>query len=162
MKAFIVAIALLSLANGLYLRTHAFKYNEEIPEENMTTNPTFEWQFPPEGTKTFVFFATDLTPSVGGLRWVVYDIPSNANMITKGYGDGKSGEASGVNFLPFKLRSHAEGSGDHQVEFSLYATEIKSMAEWFGTKEQVTKNDIVGAMEGKVLDFATFIGVIHA
>lgn len=131
--------------------------------EGENISPALEWKDPPEGTKSFVLIVDDpdapdpKAPKMTFVHWVLYDIPATIRSIPEKIPASKRLENGGISgFSDYKKYGYngpCPPIGEHRYFFKLYA--LKSTLDLPPGK---TKNDVMQAMEGKILAEAKFIG----
>ncbi len=151
----------------LHISSPAFAPNGMMPAlytcEGENISPPLEWTAPPPETKSLVLIVDDpdapdpAAPKMTWVHWVLYNLPPVAGMLPEGVQkkDLPAGTIIGVND-----RHHAGYSGPcppigtHRYFFKLYAidTVLPDMGE-------VTKADVVKAMEGHILARSEIVGL---
>ncbi len=144
-----------------------FGQNESIPIqftcEGKNISPALNWQDPPKGTMSFVLIVDDPdapdpeAPQMTWVHWVVYDIPAEVrgfNQNVPPIGRLKNGAVSGFSdFEKFGYGGPCPPKGEHRYFFKLYA--LNSL---LGLPPGKTKNDVLQAMDKKVIGEVFFIG----
>ncbi len=144
-----------------------FGDNQSIPTkftcEGEDISPALEWRDPPEGTKSFVLIVDDPdapdpdAPKMTWVHWVAYDIPASVRSISQNISSKERLSNGGISgFSDFKKMGYGGPCppiGEHSYFFKLYA-----LNSTLNLPPGKTKNDVVQAMEGKVLGEVKFIG----
>ena len=144
-----------------------FGDNQLIPTkftcEGDNISPALDWQDPPKGTKSFVLIIDDpdapdpRAPKRTWVHWVAYDIPEKVREIPQNIPPDErllNGGTSGFSdFKKYGYGGPCPPIGEHRYFFKLYA-----LKTFLGLPPGKTKNDVMQALEGKVLGEAKFIG----
>jgi Raf kinase inhibitor-like YbhB/YbcL family protein len=149
----------------LMLTSTAFAEGGAIPsrytcDASMPTNPPLAISGVPEGTKSLTLIVDDpdvpkrLKPDGVFDHWVLFNIPPD--VVTIGEGDapgtsGMSGTGQGE-YVPPCPPPQYEPS-EHRYVFTLYALDAE-----LNIPEGASKQDVLKAMEGHVLDEAKLVG----
>jgi Raf kinase inhibitor-like YbhB/YbcL family protein len=141
----------------------AFQQGEMIPKkytcDGENISPPVSWEGVPQQTKTVALIADDPdAPAKVWVHWVVFDLPAAVNSLPENIAAQESisgGGKQGVN------DSHKIGysgpcppSGTHRYYFKLYA-----LSSELGLGSQVTKDQLLKAMEGKLLAQGELMGI---
>lgn len=133
----------------------AFQNNEKIPRkytcDGDDVNPTLRIEDVPEGTASLALIVDDPDAPAGTwVHWVVYDIP-----VTDEIAENSVPGKQGMN--DFKKKDYGgpcPPSGTHRYFFKLYALDAR-----LDRDEGLTKEQLIGAMQGHILDQAELIGL---
>jgi hypothetical protein len=131
--------------------------------EGENISPALEWKDPPKGTQSFVLIVDDpdapdpKAPKMTWVHWVAYDIPASVRSIPQNISSSERLANGGISgFSDFKRYGYGGPCppiGEHRYFFKLYA--LKTTLDLPPGK---TKNDVMQAMNGKVLGETKFIG----
>jgi len=140
----------------------SFAHNEMIPTkytcDGEGISPPLKWEGVPPETKSFALIMDDPdAPSGDFVHWVIFSIPAESDFLEEDIetaGELPSGMKQGKNsggrlgYTP-----PCPPSGTHRYFFKLYAlnAEIK-------LKAGISKQDLLNAMQGHILDSAEMIG----
>ncbi len=165
----IVVLFLLILNSSSYagvkkmeIKSSAFENNEMIPKlytcDGQDISPPLTWNGVPVGTMSFALISDDPDAPVGiWIHWVIYNIkPESKELPAKVLPQEKmpNGARQGINdFKKIGYGGPCPPSGTHRYFFKLYALDVMLNLEG-----QVTKKQLLAAMEGHVLDQAELIG----
>lgn len=151
--------------SGFYLESKAFENNSAIPKEytcdvKSQKIPDLEWNNAPKNTKSFVIICDDpdAPQREPWVHWVVYDIPGDKKALPQNL-ERKTSLPDGIKqgLTSFK-KSGYDGpcppSGEHRYFFKLYALDIETL----GLKPEATKEDVLKAMQGHIIDQAELMG----
>jgi hypothetical protein len=138
------------------LSSPEFAHNASIPArftcQGDDINPSLEISAVPPGTKSLVLIMDD--PDAPGHtwdHWIVYDIPPATLLIEENSVPGVQGTNS---WGRQDYGGPCPPSGTHRYVFTLYA--LDSMLDGF---EGRSKNEVLQAMQGHILDTAELIGL---
>lgn len=145
---------------GLILKSVAFAQMAMIPSkytcQGQDISPPLEWSGSPQGTKSFVLICDDpdapdpAAPKVVWVHWIVYNIPADVHQF-------KEGEVKGEQGVNGWGKSEYGGPcppiGKHRYFFKLYA--LDTLLDL----KTPTKEELLKAMEGHVLEQSELIGV---
>ncbi len=148
------------------LLSNAFEYGERIPDkytfcDGEDVSPALSWQNPPEGTKSYVLICEDPDAPAGlWIHWVLYDLSPDLAGLAEGMpkdslvlGSAKNGKNSWPEGrLGYDGPCPPPGK-PHRYFFYLYA-----LSEPINLEPGLVKDDVVSAMEGKVLGKAELMG----
>jgi len=128
------------------------------------TSPPITIARAPEGTAAFALIATD--PDIPQqfkdargiddfVHWVLYDIPADTEVLPESTVIGVRGvnSAGGLGFVGACPPSNLEPT-EHRYIFTLYALEAE-----LGLQEGADRDEVIKAMEGKILGTATIAGL---
>jgi Raf kinase inhibitor-like YbhB/YbcL family protein len=139
------------------LRSDAFNHGHSIPAHNTCDgqglSPQLTWIDPPAGTRAFVLIVDDPdAPSGLFTHWIVCNIPPNIHTLPE--------STPGATAFPQGVVEGRNGFGDigyggpcppkgnaHHYRFTLYALDAP-----IGVKHGVTKEQVLDAMRGHILD----------
>ena len=146
-------------AMALTVTSSAFKAGERIPKkytgEGADVSPPLSWSGAPAGTQEFALICDDPdapTPKPW-VHWVVYKIPADRPALGE---DGAGGALEGRNGWPrmgYGGPMPPPGHGVHRYYFKVYALD-----QPLGLKPGATKEELVAAMEGHILDQGELVG----
>jgi Raf kinase inhibitor-like YbhB/YbcL family protein len=142
-----------------------FKEGEAIPEkftcEGDDLSPLLKWTSPPQGTKSYFLLVEDPDAPMGTfVHWILYDISSSLNEISRGAGNGKTvkdGMKQGLNdfgHIGYGGPCPPKGHGPHRYNFILKALDISSL----NLPDGARKSDLERATAGHVLAEARTMG----
>lgn len=144
------------------IKSTAFENKGMIPGrytcDGEDISPPLEWHDTPDGTQSFSLICDDPDAPMGTwVHWVVYDIPPNINALpehtpsenelTNG---GKQGRSD---FGTIGYGGPCPPSGTHRYFFKLYALD-----SYVGLHPGATKEQLMKAMKGHILEESTLIG----
>jgi len=144
------------------LESNAFAAGGMIPAkytcDGDDTSPDLQWDAPPVGTQSLVLIVDDPdAPSGIFVHWVVYDIPPETRQLPEGVGALSTLEGGGTqgssSFNRLGYGGPCPPSGTHRYFFKLYALD-----QPLGLDSGATKDQVVAAMEGHILDTAELMG----
>lgn len=138
----------------------AFKTGQPIPrkysQDDGNVSPPLAWEGAPRETKEFVIICED--PDALGyqpwVHWLVWGIPGERNSVAEGdtssFKEGKNslGKTKYAGPLP------PPGHGAHHYHFRVFALD-----EAVELKSGANRDDILEAMEGKILDHGELVGI---
>lgn len=148
---------------ALEIKSASFKNGDFIPAKytckGEDISPPLEWVDIPESTKSFALISDDPDAPAGTwVHWVIYDIPAGKKGLSEATKKDKvleDGSKQGLNDF------HRIGYGGpcpppgsvHRYFFKLYALDAD-----LDLKPGLTKNDLVNAIEGHVIEEASLLG----
>jgi hypothetical protein len=137
------------------IRTSAFRNNQRMPAKytrfGANVNPPITIKNIPEGTKSLALIVDDPdAPAKTWVHWVLFDIPVT-NSIKENSTPGIQGRND---FDNNKYDGPQPPSGIHRYFFTIYALNTKLSLAQGSTKEMV-----LAAMEGCILDKANLVGL---
>lgn len=145
------------------LESPAFKNNQMIPEkftcDGSDVSPVLEWMEIPEKTKSLVLICDDPDAPVGTwVHWVFYDIPPDVRGLPENVGSDEHPACGGTqgrsDFGVIGYGGPCPPGGTHRYFFKLYALDaLLKLAP--GSR----KNEVVKAMEGRIVDRTELIGL---
>ena len=170
MKSFVIiflvllSLALMSQAKKMVLNSPAFKEGDLIPKiytcDGEDLSPQLAWEAPPGGTQSFALICDDPDAPMGTwVHWVAWNIPKDCNSLQKGIAKTPkfgSGIMQGKNSWP---RTGYDGpcpppGKAHRYCFKLYALDCL-----LTVKENATKEELLSAMKGRILEEASLMGI---
>jgi Raf kinase inhibitor-like YbhB/YbcL family protein len=121
-------------------------------------SPPLTWSSLPITTKSVALIVDDPdAPGKTWVHWVVYDLPAGNTQLAEGVatqeavpGGGKQGTND---FRTIGYGGPCPPSGTHRYFFKLYALDVESPV-----KPGATKEDLLKAMEGHILDQGELMG----
>jgi hypothetical protein len=145
---------------NLIIKSSAFKDGERIPAkytcDGDNVNPFLEIRNVPQGTKSLALIIDDPDATNGGVwdHWVIWNIEPGTQYIAEdtvphGSIQGKSSWGSRRYGGPCPR----EGSAPHRYMFKLYALDTA-----LELPEESGKTELLGAIEGHILDEAILMG----
>lgn len=148
--------------SAMKLESDAFSSNGTIPPkytcDGENISPPLKWDQPPIGTKTFALIVDD--PDAPGhtfVHWVLYDLPADTRQLSEGIISQSilsNGGAQGKNdFSRLGYGGACPPNGTHRYFFKLYALD-----RILGLAAGVTKDKVVAAMDGHILETAELMG----
>jgi len=148
---------------ALTLKSPAFQNGAAIDSqytcEGTDTAPELQWSGAPPGTKSFALIVDDpdapdpQAPKMTYVHWVLYDIPMTAAGVPKG-GKSPAGSRDGKNdWKKTGYGGPCPPIGRHRYFFKLYALDAQ-----LGDLKQPTKQGVLDAMKGHVLESAELMG----
>lgn len=146
-------------AAQLAMETDAFPAGGVIPARYSArgdnVQPGFTISAAPDATVSYalVFYNKDIVnhdDTRDGLHWMVWNIPSS-----QGFEEGMLPEGSmqGMNMTGQKTYFGPAAPGPHEYVFDLYA-----LSETLDLDESASYEDLRSAMQGKILDRASYVG----
>lgn len=164
---FILLIILTTFAmtqgGKMVIKSPDFKNGEPIPKafscEGEDISPKLEWDNAPEGTKSFALICDDPDAPMGTwVHWVIYNIPKDSRFLEKNIPKKpklENGALQGKNSWP---RTGYNGpcpppGKAHRYYFKLYALDTI-----LNLKENATKEELLSAMKGHILQEAQTMG----
>lgn len=122
-------------------------------------SPPLTWEDPPAGTKSFALIVKDPdAPNGTFTHWVLYNLPADLRQLPEGVPNHKTlpdGSQQGKNdFDQIGFGGPCPPNGTHRYYFKLYALDRSLEIDPEATKEEVLR-----AMEGYVLDAAELMGL---
>lgn len=148
--------------NQLKLTSSAFKEETMIPAkytcDGKDISPPLAWQGVPDEAQALAVIADDPdAPGKTWVHWVVYNIPTNVNELPENYPPSEkadNGIMQGKNdFKKIGYGGPCPPSGTHRYYFKLYA-----LSKTLDLKPGATKQELLDAMEGKVVAETSFMG----
>ena len=151
----------ISWAAGFYLVSPNFSAYNRIPSEytcdGRNISPALEWQNPPSGTKSFALVVTDPDATMGTwYHWIVYNIPATTHGFVEGIQHLPAGsEVAANSWYDYFYSGPCPPLGEnHHYFFTLYA-----LNTYLHPQQQITKNNIIRLLRGKILGTAELTGV---
>ena len=134
------------------LTSTAFAHGERIPvkytADGENVSPPLEWTAPPKGTAELVLICDD-PDAPGGTwnHWIVYGLVPDATGLPENAAGAEPAFKLGVtSFGDTGYGGPAPPSGTHRYQFTIYA-----LSEAIGLAPGASKDQVLAAMEGKVL-----------
>ena len=150
----------------LTLTSNGFENGAAMPPaytgDGKEISPPLAWVGAPPGTKSFALIVDDpdapdpKAPKRTFVHWVLYDLPATATALPAGASNGglPAGTREGRNDVGrARYAGPSPPIGRHRYFFKLYALDAA-----LGNLGQLTKADLLKAMEGHVLGQAELIG----
>jgi Raf kinase inhibitor-like YbhB/YbcL family protein len=144
------------------LRSPSFQDGGTIPAkytcDGEDVSPALAWANPPPGTRAFALIMDDPDAPVGTwVHWVVYDVPGGVTGLPEGVNPGErlpDGGTQGRNsWGRLAYGGPCPPGGMHRYVFTLYALRAP-----LGLAPGATKEQVLQALEGRVLARATLMG----
>jgi Raf kinase inhibitor-like YbhB/YbcL family protein len=150
----------------MQLISPAFSENETIPTtytcDGENISPMLVWSDAPERTESFALIVDDpdAMSQKPWIHWIVFNIPSTIDHINENQGQQREEApftygATDFNGAP-KWGGPCPPKGVHHYHFSLYALDTT-----LDLPAGATKNQLLEAMHGHILEQATLIGTYH-
>ena len=142
--------------------SHAFEDGAEIPArctcDGLDVSPPLSWDSVPDGTQSLALIADDPdAPRETFVHWMIYDLPPDTRGPPEDVPNQRtlpSGAAQGVNGAgSVGYMGPCPPSGSHRYFFNVYALDTE-----LGLGGGATKEDVLSAMEGHVLDEGQLMG----
>ena len=137
----------------------AFESGATIPKkhtgEGQDISPPLQWSELPQGIKEIAIICDDPDAPTQKpfVHWVVYEIPANRTRLPEG---GTEGALEGINDFGgtgYDGCMPPQGHGVHHYHFKVYALDTKLDAP-----AGLSKDELLAAMEGHILDEGELIG----
>lgn len=133
---------------------------------NMGVSPAISWTPGPAGTQSYALILHDPDPVLGGsatndvLHWAIFDIPGTATSLPAAVPnqaelpDGAKQPNNQAGQPGFLNPCAPPGHGEHHYTFEIYALNAK-----LGLPANTSRQDLLAAMNGKVLSKGVYIGM---
>jgi Raf kinase inhibitor-like YbhB/YbcL family protein len=137
----------------------AFEPGATIPKkhtgEGQDVSPPLRWSSLPRGTKEIAIICDDPDAPTQKpfVHWVIYKIPADRRGLPEG---GSEGALEGLNDFGGKGYGGCmppRGHGVHHYHFKVYALDAE-----LDVPEGLSKDELLAAMEGRILDEGELIG----
>lgn len=149
---------------SLYLTSDAFEPNQQIPrrftKEGENVSPALSWQGEPAHTASFAVLMEDPDAPRGVFtHWVCFNIPAQTHGLPSGVprrgtlGEGTTHGKNDFGGLGYDGAQPPPGS-PHHYHFAVYALDAR-----LPLREGASKQEVLGAMQGHVLEQAELIGL---
>jgi Raf kinase inhibitor-like YbhB/YbcL family protein len=144
------------------IKSSVFKEGTLIPSrytcDDIDVSPPLEWSHYPAGTKTFALICDDPDAPMGTyVHWVIFNIPGHITSLSEnipGTDHLSNGALQGRNdFGRSGYGGPCPPSGTHRYYFKLYAVNRE-----IDSRQGMTKNELLKAIEGHVLAEAQIMG----
>jgi Raf kinase inhibitor-like YbhB/YbcL family protein len=117
------------MQNTFRIYSNDFSDGEKMPPkftaDGEDINPSFNWENPPQGTKSFAFIVEDPdAPKSTWIHWAIKNIPLNVNSIDK---NSSVGEEIMNSWQKKGWGGPNPPSGTHRYYFKLYALDCDRM-----------------------------------
>lgn len=162
---FLIVFAVFTMTQGgkMVIKSPDFKNGEAIPKmftcEGEDISPKLEWENAPSGTKSFALICDDPDAPMGTwVHWVIYNIPGDFKSLERNLPKKlklENGILQGKNSWPktgYNGPCPPPGK-PHRYFFKLYALDTI-----LNLKENATKEDLLSAMKGHILEEAETMG----
>jgi Raf kinase inhibitor-like YbhB/YbcL family protein len=147
--------------SGMEIRSSAFFIGSPIPIQYTcdgdNISPPLQWEDPPAGTQSFALIVEDPdAPHPSFTHWVLYNLPPESRELPENVTvsnlpkDAKQGK-NGFEQIGFGGPCPPEGT--HRYFFKLFALE-----QCLDLAADASKEELLKAMEGHILDAAEFMG----
>ena len=150
---------------AMQISSTAFDHNQPIPEQftcdGQDISPELEWDGLPDGARSLALVVDDpdapdpKAPKMTWVHWVLYNIPPRLGGLSESAAAGlPEGVQEGVNnWEKTGYGGPCPPTGRHRYFFKLYAldTVLQDLNE-------PTKDQLLEAMEGHILDKAELVG----
>ena len=155
-------ISATTLEGTMKLISPAFDHNGPIPAQytcdGTNISPALQWTDAPVNTKSFALIVNDPdAPAKVWVHWILFNIPADTNNLAEKV---KSGEFT-HGATDFNGKQQYGGpcppSGTHHYHFTLYALDTM-----LNVPAGTSKNDLLNAMNGHILEQTTLIGTYQA
>lgn len=146
----------------LVIKSTAFKDSGFIPQkytcDGSNISPPLQWSGVPGDTKSIVLICDDPDAPMGTwVHWVIYNIPPDINSLPENMPADKTletGAMQGTNdFREIGYGGPCPPGGTHRYFFKIYA--LDKLLE---LNPGLTKNDLLGAMGGHILEEGKLMG----
>ncbi len=147
---------------GISIMSTAFSQGGMIPKQHTCDgadiSPPLSWSGVPEGTKSLALICDDPDAPVGTwVHWVLFNIPPGTKDLPEKIPPAKkieNGAVHGINdFRKLGYGGPCPPGGTHRYFFKLYALGTQLELE-----SGVTKQDLLNAMEGHILEHGELMG----
>jgi Raf kinase inhibitor-like YbhB/YbcL family protein len=155
----------------IHLQVDDFQDGGHIPAKytcaagQTSPSPAIMWSGAPANTQSYVLIMHDPDPVLGGsatndvLHWAIFDIPGDAKSLPEGVkaGDQSDGAKQIKNIAMnngYLGPCPPAGHGDHHYTFELFALSAK-----LGLPDSTTREELLNAMNGKVIAKGLYIGM---
>ena len=154
----------------LKINVAAFPDGGKIPAKytcsagQTSPSPAISWSNAPAGTQSFVVILHDPDPVIANsttdvLHWAIFDIPASSKGLPEGVAKGDQADgakqikniAGGNGYLG---PCPPPGHGDHHYTLEVFALNAK-----LGLPASASRQDLMKAMDGKVLTKGVYIGM---
>lgn len=154
----------------LKINVAAFPDGGKIPAKytcsagQTSPSPAISWSNAPAGTQSFVVILHDPDPVIANsttdvLHWAIFDIPGSAKGLSEGVAKGDQSDgakqikniAGGDGYLG---PCPPPGHGNHHYTLEVFALNAK-----LGLPASASRQDLMKAMDGKVLSKGVYIGI---
>ncbi|OQX51278.1 MAG: phosphatidylethanolamine-binding protein [Candidatus Aminicenantes bacterium 4484_214] len=147
---------------SLELKSPVFEEGGWIPEkytcDGENVSPPLEWNGLPDGTASLALICDDPDAPMGTwVHWVVFNIPPETNGLPENVPperELRQGGRQGINdFRKIGYGGPCPPGGTHRYYFKLYALDCS-----IDLLAGITKDNLVAAMEGHILEQAILMG----
>jgi Raf kinase inhibitor-like YbhB/YbcL family protein len=144
------------------LKSSAFEHGGMIPSrftcDGEDISPALEWESLPEGTKSLALICDDPDAPVGTwVHWVYYNIPADSKGLPEKVETDENPQCGGSqgrsDFGSIGYGGPCPPGGTHRYFFKLYALDTILELE-----PGASKNELLKAMEGHILEQTEFMG----
>jgi Raf kinase inhibitor-like YbhB/YbcL family protein len=157
-----IIISTITLEGIMKLSSPAFDHNGPIPAQytcdGTNISPALQWTDAPATTKSFALVVDDPdAPAKVWVHWILFNIPADINNLTEKVQSGEFTHGA----TDFNGKQQYGGlcppSGTHHYHFTLYALDTM-----LNVPAGTSKNDLLNAMNGHILEQTTLIGTYQA
>ncbi len=151
------------LAMSLKIESSAFKDMEEIPQiytcGGKEISPPLQWSGAPESTKSFALICDDPdAPSGDFVHWVVFNIPADTNELSEGIKRSAKLENGAIQGMTDFGRVGYGGPCPPPGKYHRYFFKLYALDTVLNLDSNATKEGLLNAMEGHILDKAELVG----
>ncbi len=142
------------------LKSDAFESGGRIPKDyagdGADVSPPLSWSGVPQGAAELALICDDpdAPREQAWVHWIVYKIPANRTSFSEGSVHGAVEGSNDFGTIGYGGPMPPPGHGIHHYHFRLYALDQPIEI----TRPGATKAEIVGAMDGHILDEARLVG----
>lgn len=146
---------------ALQLTSSAFAQGQPIPAKytcvGQNISPALTWTSPPQNTKSFALIVDDPdAPSGTFVHWVLCNIPADTRALQENATPAGKMQAGKNSYGTTKYQGPCPPSGTHRYFFKLYALDTV-----LNVKEGLSKEQLLEAMNGHILDQTELMGTFH-
>lgn len=141
----------------------AAKYGNNGFPGGKNLSPPYDWSAVPNGTKGFALAIVDLHPVAENfVHWLVIDIPMEVTALDEGASlTDKMPIGSKELLTTYRKTGYGgprppAGTGDHPYETTVWALSVPKL----GLSEDISFNEFLPAIDGKILGSATITGLL--
>lgn len=150
------------LAMALKLQSPAFDEMGEIPKlytcQGRDVSPPLKWIGASENAKSFALISDDPDAPMGTwVHWVIFNIPPNVNELPEGVKKGKL-ENGAIQAVTDSGRGAYFGPCPPPGKYHRYFFKLYALDRELNLDSNATKEDLLSAMEGHILESAELIG----
>lgn len=151
----------------LLIETDAFEDGGIVPDKYSaaggSTQPAFTFSGAPDSTVTYAIIFHDLDVSLNGstndvLHWLAWNIPAAAGGIPEG--SLPEGSVTGTNLM--QQTSYFGPGAPAGPRYHHYVFEVYALIEELGLPSTAGREELLAAMEGKIVAKAAYVGRYRA